>query len=88
MNGFVVTFGTEHNTPELNPLTITARGKQPPDQELKRISFEGTCVIAAHQYLHAQGQEGYIKADGSARKSEKEEFVALGKAVIEKFISE
>lgn len=85
-NGFVITFGTEHNTPELNPLTITARGKQLLDPELKRISFEGACVIAAHQYLHAQGQEGYINPDGSARKGDKENFVALGKAVIEKYI--
>jgi len=85
-NGFVITFGTEHNTPGLSPLTVMARGTQPLDPELKRISFEGTCVIAAHQYLHAQGHEGYVSPDGSTREKDKEEFVALGKAVIEKYI--
>jgi hypothetical protein len=43
-------------------------------------------VIAAHQYLHARGKEGYLLPDGTARKEAKDEFVALGKAVIEKYI--
>jgi regulator of replication initiation timing len=36
--GFVILFGTEHNTPELTPLTVTARGSQPLDDSLKRIA--------------------------------------------------
>src|SRR5690606_10885788 len=31
--GFVVTFGTEHNTPELDPLKVTCRGGVPLDDE-------------------------------------------------------
>ena len=67
--GFVITFGTEHNTPELTPLTITARGKNPLDEELKRIAWEGVCVIAAHQYLRAHDRQGYVLDDEIGRAS-------------------
>jgi len=86
-NKFVITFGTEHNTPELIPLLVTARGNQPLDPDLKKISWEGASVIAAHQYLHARGEEGYIKIDGRANLDRLDEFIELGKAVIGKFIS-
>jgi hypothetical protein len=86
-NKFVITFGTEHNTPELTPLLVTARGHQPLDAELKKISWEGASVIAAHQYLHANGEEGYVKIDGDANRDRLDDFIELGKAVIEKFIT-
>jgi hypothetical protein len=85
---FIITFGTEHNTPELSPLLITARGSQPLDPDLKKISWEGAAVIAAHQYLHAQGEEGYVKMDGRANRDQRNDFIELGKAVMTKFIQE
>ncbi len=85
-NGFVITFGTEHNTPQLVPMKITCRGGVPPDSELLQINYEGTAVIAAHQYLIANGDEGYLKGK-KAKTVEKEYFVELGKAVIARFIS-
>ena len=60
-NGFVITFGTEHNTPQLDPMKISAGGGIDLDKELKQINYEGTAVIAAHQYLLANGKEGYLK---------------------------
>jgi len=86
-NNFIITFGTEHNTPELKPVSVAARGNVPLDDELKKISWEGACVIAAHQYLHARNEEGYVKLDGKANTDKLDEFIELGKAVIEKFIS-
>jgi len=85
-NDFIITFGTEHNTPELIPLTVTARNNHELDEELKRISFEGSCVIAAHQYLHAQGLPGYLDDTGLAMQNRMEEFISLGKSVIERYI--
>lgn len=79
--GFVITFGTEHNTPKLDPLKISCRGGEPLDEELKRINYEGAAIIAAHQYLTAMGEEGYLK-NKKARTDEKEYFADLGKAVI------
>jgi len=86
-NKFIITFGTEHNTPELKPISVTARGNLSLDDDLKRISWEGACVIAAHQYLHAKGEEGYVKLDGQVNRKHLHEFIELGKAVIEKFIN-
>lgn len=81
--GFVISFGTEHNTPDLIPLKITARGGKEPDEDLKRINFEGACVIAAHQYLRVQGEDGYIERNGKPKTDEKDSFIELGNAVIE-----
>ncbi len=83
--GFVITFGSEHNTPKLDPVKLNSGGVEL-DEELKQINYEGTAVIAAHQYLMAKGQEGYLK-NGVAKSNEKADFVALGKAVIAKFQS-
>jgi len=85
-NGFVITFGSEHNTPQLDPMKITCLGGIELDEELKQICYEGTAVIAAHQYLIANGKEGYLNGK-KAKIAEKEYFVELGKAVINKFIS-
>lgn len=86
--GFVITFGTEHNAPEMFPLTCNTRGKKPLDEELRQISFEGTCVIAAHQYLRAKNLPAYVDKDGISDSGNKDYYVQLGKAVIEKFISD
>ena len=85
--GFLITFGTEHNTPELVPLTVTARGLKPLDDYLKRIAWEGVCVMAAHQYLRANNKEGYVSPFGILKTSEKEEFAELGRLVIEHFLN-
>jgi hypothetical protein len=83
-NGFVITFGTEHNTPQLDPMKISCGGGIDLDDELKQINYEGTAVIAAHQYLIANGNEGYLK-NGVAKTREKASFIELGKAVIAYF---
>jgi hypothetical protein len=85
--GFIITFGTEHNTPELTPMTVTARGKMPLDGALKKIAWEGICVVAAHQYLRAHDRQGYILDDGSISLSQKNDLTKLGSLVIEYFLS-
>lgn len=84
-NGFVITLGTEHNTPKLDPIKISAGGGIDLDDELKQINYEGAAVVAAHQYLVANGKDGYLQ-NGIAKFEEKEYFIELGKAVIAKFL--
>ena len=84
---FIITFGTEHNTPEMMPLTITSRGSVPLDESLKRIAWEGACVIAAHQYLRADGRQGYVLPDGTHSNTQKQDLVKLGRLVIEHFLN-
>ncbi len=84
--GFVITFGTEHNAPGLIPLTVTSRGKVELTDYLKRVNYEGACVIAAHQYLHSQGETGYVDENVRAAVDRRAEFIELGNAVIRKWI--
>ena len=85
--GFIITFGTEHNTPEPAPLTVTCRGRKPLDDYLKGVAWEGACVIAAHQYLRANNHEGYVSPFGIPKSSEREEFAETGRLVIEYFLN-
>jgi hypothetical protein len=83
---YLITFGTEHNTPEMLPLAAAARGTEALDNELKRIGWESVCIIAAHQYLRARGMQGYVLPDGNHSLSQKRELTFLGKLVIEFFL--
>lgn len=80
--GFVVTFGSEHNSPAMEPIELLARNRTPLTDRLKQINYEGACVIAAHQHLVAQELEGYVNVKGHADRSKREEFVQLGAQLI------
>ncbi len=85
--GFIITFGTEHNTPEMLPLTVTSRGARPLDESLKKIAWEGTCILAAHQYLRADGRQGYVLPDGTSSNKQMKELRNLGQLIIEYFLN-
>lgn len=84
--GFVITFGTEHNTPQLDPITVYGGDGKALSPAMKKIGYEGACVIAAHQYLKARGKKGYLKKSGKAKVKKRGEFIALGNAVIKYFV--
>jgi hypothetical protein len=85
--GFIITFGTEHNTPEMIPLTVSTRGSVPLDSSLKKIGWEGACIIAAHQYLRADGRQGYVLPDGTHSAKQKNDLTKLGQLVIEYYLN-
>ena len=85
--GFVILLGTEHNTPELTPITVTARGATPLDNSLKKISWEGSCVVAAHQYLRAHQRQGYMLSNGHPSKDQRDELALIGRMVIEYYLN-
>ena len=80
--GFVVTFGSEHNTPAMEPVELFARNSTPLTERLMQINYDGACVIAAHQHLVAQGLRGYVDATGVADRSQRAEFIKLGNELI------
>ena len=82
-NGFVVTFGTEHNTPAMEPVELFARNSAPLSKLLLEINYEGACITAAHQYLVAREGKGYLDKDGKPDLSKRKYFVTLGKALVE-----
>lgn len=82
-NGFIVTFGTEHNTPAMEPVELFARNNTPLSEMLLWINYEGACITAAHQYLVATEGIGYLDKDGKPDLTKREYFTTLGKAIIE-----
>jgi hypothetical protein len=63
--GIIVLGGTEHNTLELAPMTPECKGGVPVSKHVAGLFWEGACVVAAHQYLSARGQTGYVDARGN-----------------------
>lgn len=47
--GFTVTFGSEHNTPKMEPIRLRTRDEEELSDKLKAINWRGACAIAAHQ---------------------------------------
>lgn len=91
--GLGVVAGTEHNTLDKIPIEPSCKGDTTIPDELQEIFWEGTCVIAAHQYLASQGRCGFVDAEGQpnpAYASAEERIAAfkkLGAAVIRAYRS-
>ena len=84
--GFVVTFGSEHNTPAMEPIKLAARGGLDLTPRLKQLNYWGACITAAHQKLVADGFEGYLDADGRPRPEYREKFILMGDKIIKETI--
>jgi len=85
-NGFIVTFGTEHNTPAKEPVELFARGNQPLTEKLKRINYMGACAIAAHQHLVNAGKQGFVDLTGKPTSTSPDLFIELGDKLIQSAI--
>ncbi|MEZ5072636.1 MAG: hypothetical protein R2751_17170 [Bacteroidales bacterium] len=76
--GFVVTFGTEHNTSAPGPMTVECKGGIPLEPDMARIGFLGAAALAGHQYLIARG----ASSTDSVSRNELED---VGRAVLGTF---
>ena len=56
--GFVVTFGSEHNTPAMEPIRLRPRDADGLTDRLKAINYRGACLVAAHQAGLQTADEG------------------------------
>lgn len=81
--GFVVTFGSEHNTPAMEPIELFASGSTKLSPKLMEINLKGASVTAAHQYLVATTGKGYLDENGKADVENREMYEKLGRALIE-----
>jgi len=82
---YVISFGTEHNAPALFPITVSVEKDRELTPDLKLVSYQGACVFAAHQYLVARSEEGYIKVGGKADFENLDFYQDLGHSVIMEF---
>jgi len=89
--GIVVTAGTEHNTPELLALEPRCLQGEPVPAAIRRVFWEGACVVAAHQFRTLHGLCGYVDGAGRLnpdfRESEKRIsfFARLGAAIVARY---
>jgi hypothetical protein len=84
--GFVVTFGSEHNTPAMEPITLLARNNVPLSNRLMEINYQGACVIVAHQQLEKQVLKGYVDKNGMADILHRDEYIYLGNKIIKSIL--
>jgi hypothetical protein len=84
--GFIVTFGSEHNTPAMEPIELFARDGKPLTDRLKTINYAGACVTAAHRELVKNGKKGYLNASGQADIAGRDEYIRQGDTLIRKII--
>ena len=47
--GFIVTFGSEHNTPAMEPIKLRTRDAAGLSEKLRAINYRGACAIIEHQ---------------------------------------
>lgn len=80
--GMIVTFGTEHNTPLLEPVKVSASGTTDLSPFLKEIGYKGACIVAAHQYLTGTGEKGYLDNSGDLVSCDYSELIRIGHALI------
>ncbi len=80
--GFVVTLGSEHNTPAMEPIALFARKRTELSAIIKEINYHGACIVAAHQYLTAMEGQGYLDAEGRPFIEKRDHFITLGAALI------
>ena len=82
LRGFIVLFGTEHNTPAMAPVKVTCRGNTPLPEYLREVAWKSACIVAAHQYQIAKGKTGFVEADGFSNSEQRGLLTTLGAAVI------
>ncbi len=56
--GFIVTFGSEHNTPALEQIRLRTRDCDHLSDKLREINYRGACLVAAHQNGLKTAEEG------------------------------
>ncbi len=78
--GFIVSFGTEHNTSKLGSLTVSCKEDVPLDDSLMKISFLGAAYVAAHQYLVVKEGSGY-------KRPPREDMELLGRAIFQYYFN-
>lgn len=80
--GMIVMAGTEHNTLARIPFQVCAVDGAISTTSMQAF-WEGTCVVAAHQYLTEHGRPGFVDADGARTEASVAELIAIGARLIE-----
>lgn len=80
--GFIVTAGSEHNSPEHLPLKPIAKDSHELPLNLEKIFWEGCCAVAAHQSQREEGLPGFVDEHGERTNITAEELIKKGESII------
>jgi hypothetical protein len=83
--GYFATAGTEHNSPDREPIAIRCKGGAPLPERARRLFSRGACILAAHQHLRAQGRPG-LETTRRADRATLDGLADLGSRVIRESI--
>ncbi|MBN1764329.1 MAG: hypothetical protein JW860_03650 [Sedimentisphaerales bacterium] len=89
--GIAVVAGTEHNTLDLLPIEPGCIEGQPVPDNVQAIFREGICVLAAHAFLSAHGECGFVDAGNNPHPKYNdpheriERFRQIGAVVLDKY---
>jgi hypothetical protein len=83
--GIAVVAGTEHNTLDLLPIKPACVGGGAVPEEIDAIFKEGICVLAAHAFLKAHGEDGFVDGQEDEANDRIERFSRIGAVVLEKY---
>ncbi|MGM0377221.1 MAG: PHP domain-containing protein, partial [Bacteroidota bacterium] len=81
-NGFLVTFGTEHNTPAMPLMVPEAKGEEEIPAELLQYNIDSVCILLAHQYLMEKENKGWPGESGQPRYEDQEYFIHTGQNLL------
>lgn len=87
-NGFLVTFGTEHNTPAMAPMVPMAKGQEEIPAELLQYNIDSVCILLAHQYLMEKENKGWFGKSGQPLYEEQKSFIQTGQQLLHFIFSE
>jgi len=83
--GIAVVAGTEHNTLDLLPIKPACVGGEAVPEEIDAIFKEGICVLAAHAFLKAHGEDGFVDGQEDEANERIERFSRIGAVVLNKY---
>ena len=82
----IFTVGTEHNTPKMEAMIPRCRNGVDLDESLRKIFWQGACVVAAHQYLTSKGKAGYVDTLGNRTGNDITLLESTGEAIIKYYL--
>ncbi len=83
--GFIITAGSEHNSPEDLPLKPVARDCPELPEELQEIFWRGSCAVVGHQEQKSCGKEGFTDENGSRTGLAVEKLIEIGETIIRRY---
>jgi hypothetical protein len=83
--GIAVVAGTEHNTLDLLPMKPACVGGETVPVEIDAIFREGICVLVAHAFLKAHGEDGFVDGENGNANERIKRFSRIGAVVLKKY---